>query len=58
MCQIWERRETHTGFGRERVKYRGHLEDLGVDGSKIFKWNVREWSGIILLRIQTNGRLL
>jgi len=39
------------------------LEDIGIDGSIIFKWNLgkhggKVWIGIIWLRIGTSGGLL
>jgi hypothetical protein len=35
----------------ENLKGRGHSQDLGVDGGKV-------WTGFIWLRIGTSGRLL
>jgi len=53
-----KKRNTYKVWARKKVKQRDHLEDLGVDGNTIFKENVREWSGLILLSLGTNGRLL
>jgi hypothetical protein len=40
----------------ENLKKRDHLEELGIDGSIILKWILKEncgkvWTGFILLRI-------
>ena len=42
---------------------RGHLQDLDVDGTIIFKWMFKKWdgmsrTGLIWLRIGTGGWLL
>jgi hypothetical protein len=45
------------------LRQRGHLEDLGLDGWVILKWIPRklfgmEWTGVIWLRIRTDGEHL
>jgi hypothetical protein len=47
----------------EKMKTRGHLEDLGVDTKIILAWILgkecgRMWTEYICLRIGTSGRLL
>ena len=42
------------------MRERDHLEDPGVDGSKILKWSFRKldvgvWTGLSWLRIGTGG---
>ena len=42
------------------LKERAHLEDPGVDGRTILRWifgtwDVRVWTGLIWLRIGTDG---
>jgi hypothetical protein len=39
------RREVHKGFWWENLTDRGHLEDLGVDGTIILKWSINKWDG-------------
>jgi transcription termination factor Rho len=46
MWHEWERIGMHTGFLRENVKKRNHLEDVGVDRRVILKWNLRKKHGI------------
>jgi hypothetical protein len=38
MWRLWGRREMHTGFWWGNLKFRDHLENLGVDGRIILKW--------------------
>jgi hypothetical protein len=50
-------------FGSENVKGREHLEDLGVNGRKIFKSTLKVWdgnlgTGFVWLRIGINSGLL
>jgi hypothetical protein len=33
----------HTGFRWGNLRERDHLEDPGVDGRKILRWNFRKW---------------
>jgi hypothetical protein len=35
----------HTGFWWGHLRYRDHLEDLGVDGKIISKWIFKKWDG-------------
>jgi hypothetical protein len=47
----------------EKLKGRGHSEDLGKDGKIILKWTLRKqtvklWIGCIWLRIWTSDRVL
>jgi len=49
-----------TGFGWGNLRERDHLEDLGVNGRKIFrwifrKWEVRAWTESIYLTTGTVG---
>jgi hypothetical protein len=37
--------EGRVGFGWGKLRERVHLEYLGVDGSLIFKWILKEWDG-------------
>lgn len=36
--QVWGTVEVRTGFWRETLLEKRHLEDLGVNGMAIFKW--------------------
>jgi hypothetical protein len=52
--------EVHTGFWWEDPREGDHLEDLSLDGRIILKfifkkWDGRAWTGLIWLRIGTNG---
>ena len=49
----------HTGFWWGNLRERSHLEDPGVDGRIISRWNFRKWvglawTGFIWLRIGTS----
>jgi hypothetical protein len=39
----------------QAMKERDHLEDMGVDGNKIFEWILGKQSRFIWLRIGTRG---
>jgi hypothetical protein len=60
---LWGTGEVHTGFCWGDLIERDHFEDLGVDGRIILKWNLKqwdrgEWTGLLWLRIGTDGGLL
>jgi hypothetical protein len=38
----WEKQDMHMGFWWKNLKERDHLEDLGVDGRKIFLFDFLE----------------
>jgi len=42
MWDVWEADELHTGFWWEGLRKKGHLEDRGVDGRVILKWNFKK----------------
>ena len=45
MLHVCWRREMHTWFWLGNLKERNHLEDLGIDGSTIFKWILSNQDG-------------
>jgi hypothetical protein len=51
------RGEVYTGFWWGNLRDREHLEDAGVDGSIILKWNFRKWYVVVWTasRIETGG---
>jgi hypothetical protein len=61
MWHAWERGETCTGFWRESLKEKDHLEDQGVDGIKmdfrVIGWEGGVWNGLTWLRIGIVGGL-
>jgi hypothetical protein len=55
--------EVYTGFWWGNLRETDHLEDPGIDGrimlTRIFrKWDVRAWTGSMLLRMGSGGRHL
>jgi hypothetical protein len=53
----------HTEFWFTNLLERDHLEEIGVDGRRMFKWILKKWSGrlwvgLICLRIGMSGGLL
>jgi hypothetical protein len=59
----WGAGELHTGVWWGDLREGDHLEDLGVGGTVILKWNLKEWDGqawtaLRWLRIGTGGGLL
>jgi hypothetical protein len=63
MWNVWEAGEVHTDYWYGDLRKRGHLEDLDVEKRITVKWlfiqwDVREWTGLIWLRIETGGGLL
>jgi hypothetical protein len=60
---VWERGEVHTGFWWGNLRERDDLEDMGVNGRIILKWNFKKWdraawTGLTWLRIEKSGGLL
>jgi hypothetical protein len=55
IARMEERRgEVHTGFWRENLRVRDHLEDSAVDGRIILRGR-GAWTGLIWFRIWTDG---
>ena len=57
------RGEVHTGFCWGNLRERYHLEVPGIDGKIILRcifrtWDVGAWTGLMWLRIGTDGGLL
>ena len=53
--------KVHTGLWWEDLRERDPLKDPGIDGriKWIFgAWDVRAWTGSILVRVETGGGLL
>jgi hypothetical protein len=53
----------HAGLWWANLRVRDHLEDTGVDGRIIVRWNFRKWdvgawNGLIWLRIGAAGGYL
>jgi hypothetical protein len=52
-----------TGFWCGNLRERDYLEDPGIDGRIILRWNCRKWDGgrlirLIWLKVVTGGRHL
>jgi hypothetical protein len=63
MWHVSGRRETHAGFRWGKLKEGDQFEDISLQEIIILKWmlkkqDVRPWTGLIWLRMGTNGRLL
>jgi hypothetical protein len=61
VCRAVGRREVCTGFRWGNLRERDHWGDPRVDGRIILrqifrKWDVRVWTGLSWLRIETVGR--
>jgi len=58
----WGQGEVHTEFWWGNLGKKDHLENPDIRGRIILKWTLRKWdgawTGLIWLRIQTDGRLL
>jgi hypothetical protein len=57
------RREVDSGFGWENLREIEHMENPGVDGRMILRWNLKKWDvgawiGSVRLRIGTDDRQL
>jgi hypothetical protein len=60
MWHVWDIKKVHTGFWWGDLRERDHLEDLGVDGTRILKWifkkcNGEARTGLVWLRIGRGG---
>jgi len=60
MWHIWGRGKVYTGFRWGNLRDRDHLEDPGIDGRIILRWNFRNWDMRLLTgsswrRIETGG---
>jgi hypothetical protein len=61
-CNMWVRGEVHIGLWWGNLKEE-HLQDSGIDGRIILKcmfkkWDGKAWTGLVWLRIGTDGRLV
>ena len=60
-CSMYEGKgDVYTGFWWGNLRERDHMEDPGVDGWIILRWNFRKWdvgfwTGSSWLRIGTGG---
>jgi hypothetical protein len=60
MLQAWGRVEAYTGFWWGNLRETDYWGDLGLGGRIILrwifrKWDVRAWTAMIWLRIETGG---
>ena len=63
MWHVWETGEIHTGLWLGDLSEGDRLEGVGIVWRVILKWisrqwDVRTWTGLIWLRIETGGGLL
>jgi hypothetical protein len=56
MWHVCRRKKIHVGVWWVSLKEGDHLEDIGVDGKKLLKWNFKleweGWTGVFRLRIR------
>jgi hypothetical protein len=58
MWHVWETGEVYTGFRLGIPMEMDNLDDLGVDGRIILKWNFKKWDEIDLAQDRDRWRTL